>query len=170
MIDRNIFLVGFMGSGKTTYGKKLAGKLGIPFTDLDEWIETQSGKPIPSWFDEMGEEAFRKYESDALRQAAREPGVIATGGGTPCQDGNMDWMLAQGYTVYLKLFEGQLVERLGKAKADRPMLRLAEGEGLRGRVHALLQERSQFYARAHLVLHPEFFTPERLAAQLTIDN
>lgn len=97
-----IFLIGFMGCGKSTLGKKLATKLGYDFIDLDYQLEKQMGTSIGNYFAANGEEAFRKLESKTLKEFDYPiNGVIATGGGTPCYFDNMDWMNSNGITIYM---------------------------------------------------------------------
>ncbi|HQB87139.1 MAG TPA: shikimate kinase, partial [Bacteroidales bacterium] len=97
-----IFLIGFMGSGKTTTGKKLASRLSWKFIDLDEFIEEDKGMPVAEIFETQGEDWFRTVEAEALRTVTKAGNtVISTGGGTPCFYENMEFMLQNGLTVYL---------------------------------------------------------------------
>ena len=101
-----IYLVGFMGCGKSTYGKKLAGKLKYSSVDLDKLVEEKAGKTVYEIFESEGEDAFRKLEAEALRETADlDNCVIATGGGAPAYWENMAWMNENGKAVFLKLFE-----------------------------------------------------------------
>ena len=98
-----IFLIGFMGSGKTTLGKALAQKLGVDFIDLDLYIETRYHKTVREIFAESGEERFRQIEKSLLHEVADfENVIIAAGGGTPCFFDNIDYMNGHGTCVYLK--------------------------------------------------------------------
>jgi len=95
-----IFLIGFMGCGKTTLGRKLASRLGYMFMDLDHVLEAQVGMTIAEYFSKNGEDAFRKLESEVLKQTRYpENAVISTGGGLPCYFDNMQWMNAHGKTL-----------------------------------------------------------------------
>ena len=117
-----IFLIGFMGSGKTTLGKKLARVLGYDFVDLDKVIEEESGVSVPDYFSRHGEDAFRQLERDCLRtRLPAGPVVVATGGGAPCYFDNMDWMNEHGVTVYLMLPPGVLASRLNGSR-NRPLI------------------------------------------------
>src|SRR5690349_8405249 len=99
-----IFLIGFMGCGKSTMGKKLAVKLGYDFIDLDHQIEKNLGTTITAYFAENGEEAFRKLESETLKNFDYPSNsIIATGGGAPCFFDNMDWMNANGLSIYIEM-------------------------------------------------------------------
>jgi shikimate kinase len=92
--SRKVYIIGFMGSGKTTTGKKLASMLGWSFIDMDKKIEEYTGKKITELFSNYGEEYFRNIESEVLRKLKSETDVvISTGGGTPCHGSNMDFML-----------------------------------------------------------------------------
>src|SRR5512133_1334740 len=102
MPRERIYIVGFMGSGKSTAGKKLSSLLDWEFTDLDTKIEDIAGLTIPQIFSDLGEEQFRKIETRSLRDTGSYTKiVVSTGGGAPCHDDNMDFMLTSGITVYL---------------------------------------------------------------------
>ena len=151
--QRKIYIIGFMGSGKTTAGKKLAALLGWTFADLDKMIIQKTGLPIPGIFSEHGEAFFRKTESEVLREPGSETNVvISTGGGTPCHDENMDYMLATGLTVYLKLTPPQLVSRLSGSSTERPLIKGLDKEGLLKFIEQKLAQREQFYSKAEIVV------------------
>lgn len=166
-----VYLVGFMGSGKTSYAKKLANAMGYELMDLDAEIEKQTGHSISHWFDEIGEEAFREKEAEILRTTAeKENLVISTGGGAACHHEGMDWMNANGTTVYLKLLETKLYNRLWKAKAERPLIDDMDQHELKIFIHEELNNRSRFYCTAHYVILPEQFTPKYLMEQMALKN
>ena len=148
-----IFLIGFMGCGKTTTGKKLAAKLGYPFFDLDHQIEAELGKTIAAYFNEYGEAAFRQLENTKIK-TFDYPGnaVIATGGGTPCYFDNMDWMNANGLTVYINMNAQALAKRLEKGKAKRPLLSGLDSPGLISFIEQKLEDRNPFYTQAKLIV------------------
>src|ERR1700759_1262658 len=99
-----IFLIGFMGSGKTTLGRKLANHWGCEFIDLDHKLEQQVELSIAEYFSFFGEDSFRRLEAEVLRKTPYpKNAVVSTGGGLPCFFDNMDWMNAHGKTVYIKL-------------------------------------------------------------------
>ena len=100
-MPKPIFLIGYMGSGKTTLGKKLATKLELPFIDTDEEIVKQIGMSITEYFSQHGEDAFRTLEREQLRKFAENAAVISTGGGAPCFFDNMEWIRANGYACLL---------------------------------------------------------------------
>ena len=119
-----VYIIGFMGSGKSTAGKKLASLLGWSFIDLDKKIEEHTGKTIPEIFSQHGENYFRNVEAEVLRSLeSQTKTVISTGGGTPCHGDNMDFMLETGLTLYLKLTSDQLKSRLSESKGERPLLK-----------------------------------------------
>ena len=152
-MTRHLFLIGFMGSGKSYQGRRLAEKLGCPFIDLDAFIVTSEGKSIADIFFESGETGFRVLESDHLRRlAALPPAVVATGGGTPCFFDNLDWMKRHGLTVYLRTAPDVLFERLRGGKAHRPLLRDLDDEGLRDFIRERLAARESYYLQADATL------------------
>jgi len=156
-----------MGSGKSTYGKKLAKALDYQFVDLDTKIEEETKKPIADWFANDGEEAFRDKEAEVLRSlSTAEKTVVATGGGAACYHNNMEWMNENGFTVYLKLLEPQLFKRLNNAKEERPLITENTDKDLQLFIHEMLNERSRFYCAAQLIIQPEQFQPKNLVEYL----
>ncbi|MDD3910421.1 MAG: shikimate kinase, partial [Proteiniphilum sp.] len=118
-----IFIIGYMGSGKTTVGKRLARSLSLSFIDLDAFIENKYRKSVSDIFTEKGEEQFRKIENRALIEVANiEDVVISTGGGTPCFFDNMDVMNKAGTTVYIQADPEELAARLLASKTVRPLI------------------------------------------------
>ena len=110
---QRIFLIGYMGVGKTTLGKALADRTGLSFIDLDLFIEGRYRKTIRQIFEAEGEEAFREIERKALHEVAEfEDIILSTGGGTPCFFDNMTYMNRVGTTVYLKASLEALTERI----------------------------------------------------------
>ena len=149
---RRIFLVGYMGAGKTTVGKALAKLAGLSFIDLDYFIEGRYRKTISQIFAEKGEEGFRKIERNMLHEvAAFEDVLISTGGGTPCFFDNMEFMNASGTTIYLKVSVEELAKRLELCKHTRPVLAGRSGEELRAFIADSLTKREPFYTRAAVV-------------------
>jgi shikimate kinase len=148
--SKKVYIIGFMGSGKTTAGMKLASSLGWSFVDLDKKIEEHTGLKIPEIFSMYGEDHFRTVESEVLRTLAPEKNtVISTGGGTPCFGNNMEFMLANGLTIYLKLTPDQLVSRLNSSSDDRPLIRNLTGEDLFQFIEEKLLFRSEWYEKSH---------------------
>lgn len=141
-----------MGCGKTTIGRWAGRKAGIPFLDLDEWIEEKGGRTIPEIFAQLGEAKFREIENQALKKVLEIEGdlIISCGGGTPCFFDNMDLMNAGGTTIYLQLSADTLVSRLSHAKKERPLLN--GPEQIRKFVTETLDRRESFYLQAQVIL------------------
>jgi shikimate kinase len=149
----NIYLIGFMGSGKSTAGKRVATLLRWRFEDIDRLVEQNEGMKVPEIFSTRGEEYFRSAESAALRQvSAKTRTVVACGGGTPCTAENLQVMKSTGITVYLKLTVENLVARLKRHGNDRPLLSNTDPVELTGRISSLLGERRHWYEQADLVI------------------
>ena len=146
-----IYFIGFMGSGKSTTGKKLAADIGWSFVDLDKKIEEQTGKTIPEIFLDHGEDYFRKVETEVLRSLeSHKKTIIATGGGAPCHSENMSFMLATGLTVYLKLTPVQLKRRLSGSKTERPLIKGLSSEELLSFIENKLVLREAYYSQAEI--------------------
>lgn len=162
-----IFLIGFMGSGKTTLGRKLAQYLQHEFVDVDKQIEAKIGMSIAHYFHLHGEEAFRKLEREVL-QSSTYPhnAVIATGGGAPCYADNLEWMQRCGKVVYLSLPPRALANRLKNSKTERPLLKDLEDEELVDFISQKLAEREVFYNRAKYIISGIDLTAEKLANYL----
>lgn len=145
-----IFLIGYMGSGKTTIGKLVAAKLGYGFVDMDTHIENKLFKSVSQIFTEKGEAEFRRLEQSCLHEVAEfDDVIIATGGGAPCFFDNMDYMNSHGLTVYLKLTAEELAERLEAIGGNkRPLLANRKGEELRQFIAEGLAGREPFYEKA----------------------
>jgi shikimate kinase len=149
--SRKVYIIGFMGSGKTTTGKKLASMLGWSFIDMDKKIEEYTGRKITELFSNYGEEYFRNIESEVLRKLKSETDVvISTGGGTPCHGSNMDFMLETGLTLYLKLTPEQLKSRLAESKGERPLLKDITTENLQSFIVNRLALREKYYNMAEI--------------------
>lgn len=142
----HIILIGFMGAGKTSIGKKLAKSAGLQFADTDELIEEQSGRSISDIFAEDGEEYFRNLETEMLEQLLekQERMVIAVGGGLPVREKNRKLLKQLGTAVYLKADVETLVNRL-QGDTSRPKL---QGGDLRGKIVSLMEARESLYKDA----------------------
>jgi len=148
-----IYIIGFMGSGKTTAGKKLASLLGWTFTDLDKKIEEHTGKTIPEIFSQNGEDYFRNIEKHLLRNFKSSKNIlISTGGGTPCYSDNMDFMLETGLTLYLKLTPAELKSRLSESKGERPLIKDLDQERLQQYIEEKLADREKWYDRSEITV------------------
>jgi len=158
------FLTGYMGSGKTTAGKKLSAKLGYEFIDLDKFIEQEYQLTIPEIFAKKGEKEFRAMEHNALKKLLEKDNlVIACGGGTPCYYNNMELMNNHGNTVYLKMSADSLVSRLLNAKDKRPIIANKTEKELREFVTRQLEKREDFYDQAQYVVKGKDLNVDELA-------
>lgn len=148
-----IYLTGYMGSGKTSIGKRVAKLLSYKFIDIDELIENIAGKTIPQIFDQYGEEKFREYEKIALHKTFDlKNAVIATGGGTPCFFDNMEQIQKNGISFYLRSNTEFFVKKLSKSKIIRPLVANKTEEELRNFISENLLRRELFYLRAtHII-------------------
>ncbi|MBR3495093.1 MAG: shikimate kinase [Prevotella sp.] len=149
-----IIIVGYMGSGKTTVGKALSKDLGIPFYDLDWYIESRMRKTVAQIFAERGEEGFRKIEHNMLHEVAEfENVIISCGGGTPCFFDNMDYMNGQGETVYLQASPDVLYNHLKMGKTERPLLKNKTPEEMQVFIAEQLEKREPYYSKAKHTLN-----------------
>lgn len=165
-----VFLIGFMGCGKTTHGRKLANFLKVDFIDLDELFEQQNGT-ISNYFAVFGEEKFRKAESELLKNTVYpENAIVSTGGGLPIFFDNLDWMKQHGTVIYLQVVPGIIASRLSNAKNERPLLKHKSGEELLQFITQKLVERQPFYLQAHLIADGASLTPRKLAALLKLSS
>jgi shikimate kinase len=146
---KKIFLLGYMGSGKTTIGKRLAKKLNMQFIDMDVFIENRYRKTISEIFAGKGETKFREMEKTVLHEVAQfENVVISTGGGTPCFFDNMAVMNESGLTIYLKASVDELAGRLSISKDKRPLVKDKKTEELKTFISGNLEKREPFYQQA----------------------
>ena len=149
-----IILLGYMGAGKTTIGKALAKELGIMFYDLDWYIESRMRRTVAQIFSDEGEEGFREIERNMLHEVAEfEDVVISCGGGTPCFYDNMDYMNAQGDTIYLQASPDVLTGHLRMGKVVRPLIAGKSDEELRQYIIESLKQREPYYTKAHHTLN-----------------
>lgn len=152
-MPKPIFLIGYMGSGKTTLAKKLASKLELPFIDTDDEIVKEIGMSITEYFQLHGEEKFRELERKQLLKTAQQNAIVSTGGGSPCFFDNMQWMNENGISVYLQMSPKSLFDRLSQSKPNkRPILIGKTEEELFNFITKKLTEREPFYQQAHLII------------------
>lgn len=148
-VNNNIVLTGFMGTGKSSVGRRLASRLGYRFVDTDTLIVDKAGLPIKEIFEQSGEPRFRELEREAIGNISRESGlVIATGGGVVLDDINMSNLRNNGVIVCLTATPEIIMERT-EGRTDRPLLNTSEREQ---RVRELLEFRRQFYEKADLTV------------------
>lgn len=167
-----LFLIGFMCSGKSTVGKALAPLLELPFVDLDRVVEHRVGPLLP-FIQREGEQAFREIEAVVLRELLEGPSaVIATGGGTPCEQDHLDRMKQAGKVIWLDVPMDRLMPRIERAGGDRPLLFGLKGDALRERVEELLQQRIECYAGADIIVQagvPAVEVAERIRTVVAIN-
>ncbi len=159
-----IYLVGFMGAGKSRLGRALAKQLGYSFVDTDAMVEEAVGRSVPAIFAQEGEAAFRRYEHEALmRTEAMDEVVVATGGGTPLFFDAMEWMNAHGLTVFVRVPVQELYRRLQKDDRERPLAVDPEGKVSYAWVRRLLAERLPVYHQARLIVDGVKASAEEIA-------
>lgn len=144
-----IYLIGYMGCGKSTLGRRLSKHLGLQFIDMDHYIEERNCKTIPQIFEEEGEAEFRKKERKALEELAQFTDiVIATGGGAPCFFDNIDQMNKSGKTIYMNIHPAILADRLLSSKTERPLIKGKSRDELVNFIDETLKKRNVFYTQA----------------------
>ncbi|TMI91792.1 MAG: shikimate kinase [Bacteroidetes bacterium] len=163
-----IFFIGFMGSGKTHWGKQVSEKLHIPFFDLDEQITTHEEKSITEIFSENGEEYFRVLEKDILHiiTESHENFVMACGGGTPCYYNNIDYMNHSGTTIWINTSIDTLFQRLIKEKQARPLIKNLTNEQVRGFIIKKFSDRKIYYEQADIIVDEDPVRLENLVGKI----
>jgi shikimate kinase len=161
-----IYLTGYMGSGKSRYGKVAARLLGFEFRDLDDIIEERAGMEISAIFSASGEAHFRVVEREALISTVPDaPCIIATGGGTPCDKYNLMFMKQHGITIYLQLDPRSLAARLKHLASSRPLLQ-PHLDDLDSFVATHLSTREPWYLQSDIIIKGEGLTGKRLAEEI----
>ena len=163
--NKNIILIGFMGTGKTAVGAELAFRLGRKFIDTDRLVEEKSGMSISDIFEQLGESDFRKSESEAaLKLTTYRPGeiVAATGGGMALQKANRDSLTKAGIVVLLTASPRAILRRIGKGK-ERPLLK---GPNSRERIEELLKERETVYSSHDLKINTTSKTVKQVSREI----
>ena len=159
MAAEKIFLIGMMGSGKSYWTKKISKWIKSGGYDLDALIEMNEEKTITEIFAEDGEEYFRKTESKILKWfKEKKKYVLATGGGTPCNQEHMDWMKKEGLVIWLDESIEVLVSRLSSEKEHRPLIAQLNNDQLASFIQGKLLERTPFYQQAHYRLTSDQIT------------
>lgn len=163
-----IFLIGFMGAGKTHWGRLLSEKLGIRFFDLDEQVTEHAGKSIPEIFATEGEEQFRLLEKEVLYiiTESHESFVMACGGGSPCYFNNIEYMNQSGTTVWINTPLDTLFDRLVKEKDKRPLIKELSAEQLRGFISKKFADRKIYYEQANVTVDEEPVQLDRLIEKI----
>lgn len=152
MQTKRVFLIGFMGAGKTSIGKKLANSFGLMFLDVDSLLVEKHKMSINDFFKKYGENAFREEETRVLKEiiATYSEAIIAVGGGLPCFNENMTLINREGISIYLHRPAKELFARLRNKKEDRPLIKDLSDDELLTFIEDQLLEREQFYNQAHL--------------------
>ncbi|MER3498429.1 MAG: shikimate kinase [Chitinophagaceae bacterium] len=163
-----IFFIGFMGSGKTHWGKLVSEKLRLPFFDLDEQIISHEGKNINEIFTEKGEEYFRLAEKDILHiiTESHENFVIACGGGTPCYFNNIDYMNAAGVTVWINTPVEIIHQRLIKGREERPLIKNLTDAQLKSFIIKKFSDRRIYYQQAEVIIDEEPVQLDKLVEKI----
>jgi shikimate kinase len=159
-----IFLIGFMGSGKTHWAKLLSAKLHLPFRDLDMVIVEREGKSVSEIFSTSGEEYFRYQEKEVLEEIVNEEEsfILSCGGGTPCFFNNIEFMKKNGKVIWLNTSIEVMKERLLKERFVRPLIKEISDEELKRYIIRKLSERRMYYEQAHVMVNEESVTLEEL--------
>lgn len=163
-----IFLIGFMGSGKSFRGRQLSQKLAIPFFDLDEQITGAEGKSINEIFHEQGEEYFRLREKEIMHilTESHPSFIMACGGGTPCYFNNVEYMNRSGTTVWLNTSLPVLYERLLKEKSERPLLKNLTDDQLKAFIGKKFADRRIYYEQAEIKIDDDNVLTEQLIEKI----
>jgi shikimate kinase len=160
---RPIFLIGFMGSGKSTLGRQLANQLSLPFIDMDKFIEKKNGTTVQELFTQLGEEGFRRLEREVLEELAKtQTGIIATGGGAPCFFSNMQHMNEWGTTIYLRISPRELCVRLSVSSTERPLLKGLHDDELLNFITEKIAAREVYYLKAQHIVEDDDIKTEDL--------
>lgn len=163
-----IFLIGFMGSGKTHWGRLVSQRLTIPFFDLDEQVTTHAGKSIADIFSAEGEEHFRQMEKEVLHiiTESHDSFIMACGGGSPCYFNNIDYMNQSGTTVWINTPLDVLFERLVKEKEKRPLIRELSDEQLKAFISKKFADRKIYYEQATVIMEEQPVEIEKLIEKI----
>jgi shikimate kinase len=164
-----IFLIGFMGSGKTHWGPQLSAKVGLPFFDLDTVIIEREKQSVTDIFNEKGEEYFRYLEKNVLEELVDDNPefIISCGGGTPCFFNNIQFMKKKGTVIWLNTQVDILVNRLLKDKISRPVLKDVADEELKPYILKKILSRKLYYEQAHIIVNEESLSIDTFAKILT---
>ena len=156
-VAMKIFLIGFMGSGKTHWGRLIAERLRLPFFDLDSVITEKEGKTISDIFAEKGEEYFRYREKEILEEVVinHDEFILSSGGGTPCFFNNIEFMKKNGQVIWLNTSVEVLKKRLIRERMSRPLIRSIGEAEIRAYIIRKLGERKMYYEQADVMVNEE---------------
>jgi shikimate kinase len=164
-IPSNIFLVGFMGAGKTSTGKELSKILSYQFLDMDSWIEEKNGQKISEIFEKHGEGFFRNEEKEAIKGfVGKSNYVVSTGGGTWIDKENRENLFKLGWCVWLKVTPEDMWQRVSSHLGQRPLL--LKSKNPQQYLTALLKQRTPFYSLAHAGFETDKKTPKEIALDI----
>jgi shikimate kinase len=171
-LRKHIFLTGFMGSGKTTAGSKLAALLKTRFIDLDAYLEKRENRTIPQIFETEGESVFRDLEAKYLLEILRlkEPHIISLGGGTVCFNENLKHIKANGVLIYIELPVTVLADRISQSKTTRPLLKELSRSELIKNIEEIMAERKNHYEQAHILVNGLNLSPQHLVQKILAEN
>jgi len=161
-MDKPIFIIGFMGVGKSTQAKKIASKLGYSFVDLDKQIEKLTNRTISEIFSEKGEQYFREIESTTLKKVSSLKVVISTGGGTAVSSENLQFMKEKGIVIWFDCPIEIIVSRVKPSKNTRPLLAKIKDEDLATQLRTLLENRVPFYSQANIKFETSNVNSEKI--------
>lgn len=164
-----IYLVGYMGSGKTTLGKLLAREAGMHFIDLDKYIEERNCRSVAQLFEQEGEESFRMKERKSIEEVSEfDDVVVATGGGAPCFFDNMEIMNRTGITLFLDMDPLLLARRLSVSRTIRPLISQKSKQDLPAFIAEKLMERRPFYEKAKFRIDDPDIQPSEILKMIGI--
>ncbi len=160
-----LYLIGFMGVGKTTIGKQIAAFNKVVFIDTDSQIEKETSKSIKEIFETDGEIAFRKLETDTIRSIDRKA-IIACGGGLPAHNNNIEYLKHKGTVIYLKASTETLIKRLEKNKNKRPLISKLTNDKLLEFIRKILKEREKTYKQADYTIETDNKTVKEVLREI----
>jgi len=160
-----LYLIGFMGVGKTTIGKQIAAFNEVVFIDTDSQIEKETSKSIKEIFETDGEIAFRKLETNTIRSINRKA-IIACGGGLPAHNNNIEYLKHKGTVIYLKASTETLIKRLEKNKNKRPLISKLTNDKLLEFIRKILKEREETYKQADYTIETDNKTVKEVLREI----
>lgn len=162
-----IFIIGYMGSGKSKTAEALSKLLKLPLIDTDQEVEKLEGKTISEIFNSTGQDYFRELEKEILRATEKvEAAIISTGGGLPCYNDNMEWMNQHGITIYLEANPGLLFHRLSGSKSGRPLIENLNDVEMMEQISGHLAIRSSIYKKADIIVNAASLNVKLLAEKI----
>ena len=164
---KNVYLVGFMGCGKTEIGKKISKKLNLEFIDTDFEIENKYSNSLNNLFKEKGEEFFRNEETELIKEIKKfNNKIIATGGGLPCHNKNLDLIEESGVMIYLRYSVNTLFNRLLKNSNKRPLIKNLNNNELRTYIETTLKKREKTYRRSHKIIECDYLSEKEILREI----